>query len=249
MQSEQFALCVQEAMPFGKVSCTDDSTDKGFFQISPKGKRKGMDSCHNDDFYVILKNNPNAEGTVEDMTEEKEIRIMIDEDIAHTETIWEASSYDSEAMEGLFQLLLEHYAEEIDGFTKGLRVIQPYEDTAHMAKVYRENVQTLLERMKGFRENNYSNEGLMEYYISKERQELDLEADFTTVRLDIGMMECLSRSEREDIMGHLDAMENICAQVVTKKEKWEALREHLVWLSGKDVTVAMKLLPLFFRIN
>ena len=78
---------------------------------------------------------------------------------------------------------------------------------------------------------------------------MDFEADFTTVRLDIGMMECLSRSEREDIMGHLDAMENICARVMTKKEKWEALRAHLVWLSGKDVTVAMKLGPLFFRIN
>ena len=36
---------------------------------------------------------------------------------------------------------------------------------------------------------------------------------------------------------------------MTKKEKWEELRKHLVWLSGKDVTVAMKLLPLFFRIN
>lgn len=208
-----------------------------------------MNSCHSYDSYAILKDNPNAEGAVEDMTEEKEIRTMIDEDIAHAETVWEASSYDSDALEGLFQLLLEHYAEEIDGFTKGLRVIQPYEDTADMARIYRENVQILLGRMKGFRENNYSNEGLMEYYISKERQELDLEADFTTVRLDIGMMEYLSRSEREDIMGHLDAMENICAQVITKKEKWEALREHMVWLSGKDVIVAMKLLPLFFRIN
>ncbi|MBQ7757487.1 hypothetical protein [Anaerotignum sp.] len=208
-----------------------------------------MDSCQGCPFYAILKDNPNAEGTVDDMTEEKDIRTMIDEDIAHVETVWEASSYDSEAMEGLFQLLLEHYTEEIDGFTKGLRVIQPYEDTADMAKIYRENVQVLLERMKGFRENNYSNEGLMEYYMLKDRQELDFEADFTTVRIDLGMMECLSRSEREDIMVHLDAMEDICAQVMTKKEKWEALRGHLVWLSGKDVTVAMKVLPLFFRIN
>ena len=35
----------------------------------------------------------------------------------------------------------------------------------------------------------------------------------------------------------------------TVKEKWEEMRKHLVWLSGKDVAVAMKLLPLFFRIN
>ena len=183
------------------------------------------------------------------MTEENDIRTMVDEDIAHAEAVWDASSYDSEAMEKLFHLLMEHFAEDIDGFVKGLRVIQPYEDTADMAEVYRENVKTMMERLKGFRENNYSNEGLMEYYMAKDRQELDFEADFTTVRLDLGMMECLSRGEREDIMCHLDEMESICAQVMTKKEKWEALREHLVWLSGKDVTVAMKLLPLFFRIN
>ena len=69
------------------------------------------------------------------------------------------------------------------------------------------------------------------------------------MRLEIGMMQGLSLAEREDIMVHLDAMEPICAQVTPKKERWEMLREHLVWLSGKDVTVAMKILPLFFRIN
>jgi len=106
----------------------------------------------------------------------------------------------------------------------------------------------MVERLKGFRENGYSNEGLMEYYMLRDRQELDYEADFTSVRLDLGLME-ISRGEREDIIRHLDEMEEICSQVMTKKEKWEALREHLVWLSGKDVAVAMKLLPLFFRIN
>lgn len=189
-----------------------------------------------------------AERTVDDMTEEKDIRTMVDEDIAHAEAVWEASSYDSEAMEALFQLLMEHHAEEIDGFVKGLRVIQPYEGTADMARVYRENVKVMIEHLKGFRENGYSNEGLMEYYMLRDRQELDFEADFTTVRLDLGLME-LSRAERDDIIRHLDEMEEICAQVMTKRDKWEALREHLVWLSGKDVTVAMKLLPLFFRIN
>lgn len=212
------------------------------------GRNKKV-SCQKDGFYDILKNNPNAEGMVGSMTEEKEIRTQIDADIAHVEAVWEASSYDSEAMGALFRLLLEHYADKIEDFTKNLRVVQPYEDPADMAQIYRENVQILLERMKGFRENHYSNEGLKEYYISKEYQELKLDADFTTVRLDIGMMECLCRSEREDIMGHLDMMEDICAQVMTKREKWEALREHLVWLSGKDVNVVMKVLPLFFRIN
>ncbi|WP_458406790.1 hypothetical protein [Anaerotignum sp.] len=183
------------------------------------------------------------------MTEEKDICMVVDEDIAHAEAVWDASSYDSEAMEALFHHLMERYGDRIDGFVKGLRVIQLYEDTADMAEVYRENVKVMLERLKGFRENGYSNEGLMEYYMTRDRQELNFEADFFSVRMEIGMMECISRGEREDIMRHLDEMELICAQVMTKKEKWEELRKHLVWLSGKDVTVAMKLLPLFFRIN
>ena len=131
---------------------------------------------------------------------------------------------------------------------KGLKVIQSDEDTADMAEIYRGNIRVMMERLKGFRENGYSNDGLMEYYIARDRQELNFEADFTTVRLDLGLME-ISRPEREDIMAHLDEMEAICAQVLTKREKWEALREHLVWLSGKDVAVAMKVLPLFFRVN
>lgn len=183
------------------------------------------------------------------MQKEQEIRTMIDEDIDRAERIWAASSYDSEALEELFRLLLEHYAEKIEGFTKGLCVMQPYEGCADMAENYRKNVQTLLERMRLFRENGYSNEGLIEYSIAKEHEDLNFYADFTTVRLEIGLLAGLSRTEREDIVKHLDAMESICAQVMPKKERWEALREHLVWLSGKDVTVAMKLLPLFFRIN
>ena len=183
------------------------------------------------------------------MTEEKDICMVVDEDIAHAEAVWDASSYDSDAMEGLFYRLMEHYGDQIDGFVKGLRVIQSDEDTADRAKAYREKVKIIMDRLKGFRENGYSNEGLMEYYMMRDRQELNYEADFFSVRMEIGMMEGLSRGEREDIMRHLDEMESICAQVMTKKEKWEELRKHLVWLSGKDVTVAMKLLPLFFRIN
>ncbi len=183
------------------------------------------------------------------MTEKKDIRAMVDEDIAHAEAVWEASSYDSEELAALFHLLLEHYAERIDGFVKGLRVIQPYEGSADAAEIYRRNIRDLLERLKGFRENGCSNEGLMEYYIRRDRQEIDMDADFTSVRLRIGMMEGLQRTEKDDIMSHLDAMEHICAQVMMKKEKWEALREHMVWLSGKDVAVVMQILPLFFRIN
>lgn len=208
-----------------------------------------MDSCQWEGFYDILKDNPNAERTVAEMTEEKDIRTMVDEDIAHGEAVWDASSYDSEAMEALFDRLMEHYGEKIEGFTKRLRVNQLYEEPADQAEIYRKNVKEMMERLKDFRENDYSNEGLMEYRMQRDREELNYEADFMTVRLALGMMEGLSLAEKEDIMKHLDEMETICARVRTKTEKWEELREHMVWLSGKEVRVAMKILPLFFRIN
>ena len=65
------------------------------------------------------------------MTEEKDIRTMVDEDIALAKAVWAASSYDSEVMGELFYHLMERYQDEIEDFMKGLKVIQsddfPYE--------------------------------------------------------------------------------------------------------------------------
>ena len=65
------------------------------------------------------------------MTEEKDIRMMVDEDIALAKAVWAASSYDSEVMGELFYHLMERYKDEIEDFMKGLKVIQsddfPYE--------------------------------------------------------------------------------------------------------------------------
>lgn len=185
----------------------------------------------------------------EERAEKKKLRTMVEEDIAHAEAIWKESSYDSEKLERLFHLLLEHYAEKIEGFVRGLHVVQPYDATADRAEIYRQNVSLLMDRLKGFRENGCKNEGLAEYYIRRERQDIDKNADFTATRLKLGMLPELNRLEKEEIMAHLDEMEMICAQAIPKKEKWEALREHMVWLSGKDVRVMLLMLPLFFRIN
>ena len=144
------------------------------------------------------------------MTEEKDIRVMVDEDIALAKAVWAASSYDSEVMGELFYHLMERYQNEIEDFMKGLKVIQSDEDTAELAEIYRGNIRVMMERLKGFRGNGYSNEGLMEYYIVRDRQELNFQADFITVRLELGLME-ISQGEREDIMRHLDEMEEIFA--------------------------------------
>lgn len=53
------------------------------------------------------------------MPEEKDIRTMIDEDIDRVERVWEASSYDSDALEELFRLLLELMPKESKASRKG----------------------------------------------------------------------------------------------------------------------------------
>ena len=82
---------------------------------------------------------------------------MVDEDIALAKAVWAASSYDSEVMEELFYHLMERYQDEIEDFMKGLKVIQSDEDTAELAEIYRGNIRVMMERLKGFRGNGYSN--------------------------------------------------------------------------------------------
>ena len=84
--------------------------------------------------------------------------------------------------------------------------------------------------------------------IRKEQKDIDYSADFTSVRISLGMANLPAR-EKEEIMMKLDEMEEICAQVVPRSKKWESLREYLIWVSGKEADVAMEILPLFFRIN
>lgn len=183
-----------------------------------------------------------------DVNTEKNICDLIEEDIAYIETVWKESAYALDILEELFYHLMERYKERIKGFSNELQVMQVYESSTAMAEIYRENISLLLERLKGFRENGYSNEGLTEYYIRRDWQEMHLDADFTAVRIELGMLK-ISAEVMEEIAQHIDDMEAICARVATQKEKWEGMRKHLVWLSGQDVSVAVKVLPLFFKIN
>ena len=176
------------------------------------------------------------------------MRTLIEEDLQHSQEIWESYSHDKEKLGELFQLLLQHYDGKIDGFDEDLWVIQDREDCADMAEVYRKNICHLLERLEAFRDNGYSNEGLMEYYIRKEQKDIDYSADITSVRISPGVANLPARA-KEEIMMKLDEMEEICAQVVPRSKKWESLREYLIWVSGKEADVAMEILPLFFRIN
>jgi hypothetical protein len=65
----------------------------------------------------------------------------------------------------------------------------------------------------------------------------------------IGILEGFSNHCKDEIIEKLEEMEEICAKVLFKRQKWELMREYLVWLSGKDVEIALKILPAFFKIN
>lgn len=183
------------------------------------------------------------------MAQTQDIKTMVDEDICYSQQVWTEFSHDSQQMAKLFQLLFGRYKDRIDGFCKGLHVVELYEDAAQQGEIYRENVSMMVGRLIGFQENNYENQGLMDYYMRREHQEISLEVDFTDIRLEIGMMGELSPREKGEVMEKLDEMEDICSRVLLKREKWHLMRGYLVWLSGKDVEIAMKLLPLFFKVN
>lgn len=181
--------------------------------------------------------------------QQKDFYQKIDDDIDQSRNIWDEYSHDEEKMSGLFSYLVDTYKDEIEGFCIELEVIQPYEKNALKAQIYRNNIKKLLDRLEGFRCNGYQNEGLMDYYLKLEHNELSLDVDFTNLRLEIGMMKKISNYEKDEIIEKLDEMEVICSCVAFKRHKWEQLREYLVWLSGKDVDIALKLLPIFFKIG
>ncbi|KXL51844.1 hypothetical protein CLNEO_28160 [Anaerotignum neopropionicum] len=181
--------------------------------------------------------------------EHNDFSLKIDEDIDRSCKTWDAYSYDAEKMSVLFRYLMSAYKEKIDGFCSGLTVIQPYEDTALQAEAYRQNIKKMLERLEGFRQNGYQNEGLLDYYLKQEHDDVILDVDFTQLRLEFGMMDHISNYEKDEIIEKLEEMEEICAKVLFKRQKWELIRKYLVWLSGKDVEIALKILPAFFKIN
>ena len=104
--------------------------------------------------------------------------------------------------------------------------------------------------MKLFQQNNYSNDGLFDLYLEQERAKdtIITEMDFTEVRLSIGMMEEISSIEKEEVIEKLGEIEEICSLPLTRKRKWDKLRQYIVWISGKDVKIALKVLPLFLKI-
>lgn len=178
-----------------------------------------------------------------------EIQQNIENDIFKSQDLLSKSSYDIDQMQQLFHYLMTKYQNIIDNYCTGLRITQPFDTAADQANVYKSNVDLLISRLIDFRANRYENSNLMEYYLNKEYENISVDISFHELRMAIGMMNKISPFERQEIIEKIGEIENICSKVAFKGEKWELLREYVVWLSGKHVDVAMKILPVFLKIN
>lgn len=186
-----------------------------------------------------------------DMVEEKELQDMIENDFAQYEIVWTQYYDDKDIVEALFLMLIGHYIDRINGFAEGIEVLSGYETIEQQVEVCRKNILLLIERMKLFQKNNYSNDGLLDLYVKQENEKdiITVEMDFTATKLSISLMEGIPSLEKEEIVRKLGEMEQICNLPLTRKRKWDKLRQYVVWISGKDVKIAMKLLPLFLKIQ
>ena len=185
------------------------------------------------------------------MIEENELQNMIENDFAQYEIVWTQYYNDKDIIEALFLMLISHYIDRIDGFAEDIEVMSGYETVEQQAEVCRKNVLLLIDRMKLFQKNNYSNNGLVDLYVKQENEKdiITVEMDFTATKLSISMMEGISSLEKEEVIRKLGEIEQICNLPLTRKRKWDKLRQYVVWVSGKDVKIAMKLLPLFLKIQ
>ena len=103
------------------------------------------------------------------MTEEKEVQQMIEEDFAQYEIVWTQFYNDKETMEALFLMLINHYIDKVNGFAEGIEVLSAYQTIEQQVETCRKNISLLIERMKLFQQNNYSNDGLFDLYLEQER--------------------------------------------------------------------------------
>ena len=57
------------------------------------------------------------------------------------------------------------------------------------------------------------------------------------------------KKEKEEISSKLDEIETVCTSEMEPTEKWNKLRPYVMWLSGKSLAVASRILPLLNMIG
>lgn len=175
----------------------------------------------------------------------------VDEDIEYGNKMFKEYSHDREKMEKLFNYLLFKYIDKIQNIADGLAVISSYGDNLERTSIYKQNIHMIIKRLEMFRSNGYSNEGLLDFYIQSEENFdiLDSKTKISDIIIEIGLMDNITIREKEEIAKKLGEIEYILALTETKARRWELLRPYVLWLSGKDYNVAVKILPLFLRLR
>lgn len=80
-------------------------------------------------------------------------------------------------------------------------------------------------------------------------QEITADSDdlFGSVRRQVQNLDALSVEEIQDILGRINKIEVIYKSGEPRNVKWAALREYMVWISGKGADIAFRILPLMMK--
>ena len=130
------------------------------------------------------------------MTEEKNLQQMIEEDLEQCEIVWTQFYDNKESMEALFLMLISHYIDRINGFAENIEVLNGWEKVSQQIEICRRNILLLIERIKLFQQNGYSNEGLLDLYLKQER-----EKEIICLRYGLAGAQEVTQREIADAMG------------------------------------------------
>ena len=176
-------------------------------------------------------------------------KMMLDDDISHSRELWDKFGDDPKRMGGLFDMLIMRYKDIVDGFADDLEVVSSFDSGKDVAERYKNNVHKLINRLEIFKDCGYSNEELARHYINEGVEGTSYNLSFNETRSVISGMKIIKNSEKEEILSKIDNIESIVMSVDTKRNKWNQLRPYIIWITGKDVSIAMLLLPLIMKIN
>ena len=179
------------------------------------------------------------------MESERALLRRIEKDLEYCRENYKNASYDRTVLEDIFNRLLFGYMDVIEGLSSGLNVVSPEAGT----EALRQNVNLLMERVEAFKECGCSNEALKEKLYGINGDPFEVRMKFCAIREYVAEADALTEREKEEITGKIDEIEEICLSIDTKRNKWNKLRPYVVWTTGKNVNIAMMILPLFMTIN
>ena len=164
-------------------------------------------------------------------------------DIERCKDVLENYGDDTFKLSSLFFDLITAYS-KVEGFSKDLQVVNEHYDKEKAAKTYRFNIALMEERLEDYVANKC--EGLSRHTVKNPEYISEL---FDAGKVKISMMDSLSDSAKSDILKRLDEIKAICLSEDSAEVKWEKMRPHIMWLSGKDVRSALIILPLITHLD